>query len=307
MSIMTTKFKLDSARLITHFIIMMAFIATFTSCSKKDIKNAPVQNESFALNDNSTIIMPDAGVGVTTTESAQSNSSLKYNTFYGPQVQMGNGHARSWINISHDGKPLAIGIEMTDGALQDLPQNPEDFAASTFILQLHQKAKSVTPFDHLVINWNVHGHEPQHVYDIPHFDFHFYKIPLAAQLAIPPYPVAPAAFDNDPPAGYMPPLYLHTPGGVPQMGAHWVDLLSGEFNGQLFTHTFIYGSYNGHVTFEEPMITLATLQSGNTIHKDFRQPEHFDPANTNYPTRYNIWQDNSNNRHYLSLDNMVWR
>ena len=304
---MTTKFKLDVKKFITHATLMLALIAIFSSCSKQEIKPKPVQNESFALVDNATIIMPDANVAIAGRESAQSNSAMKYNTFYGPQVQMGNGHARSWININHDGTPLAIGVEMTDGALQNLPQDPGDFAASTFVLTLHQKAKGITPFDHIVLNWNVHGHEPQHVYDIPHFDFHFYKISLADQLAIPPYEVAPAGFDNEPPAGYLPPLYLHTAGGVPQMGAHWVDLLADELNGLPFIHTFIYGSYNGHVTFEEPMITLGTLQSGNIIHKEIRQPGHFDPANTSYPARYNIWQDNSNNRHYVSLDNMILR
>ena len=307
MSIITTKFKSDLNRFFTHATLMIFLIATFTSCSKKEIKTSPLQNESFALVDNATIIMPDANVAIAGEESAKSNSSMKYNTFYGPQVQMGNGHARSWINISHDGTPLAIGVEMTDGALQGLPQDPKNFAASTFVLRLHQKAKGITPFDHIVLNWNVHGHEPQGTYDIPHFDFHFYKISLADQLAIPPYEVASAGFNNEPPPGFMPPFYLHTPGGVPQMGAHWVDPLSDEFHDHLFTYTFIYGSYNGHVTFEEPMVTLSMLQSGITVHKDIRQPLHFDPANTNYPERYNIWQDNANNRHYLSLDNMIWR
>ena len=230
-----------------------------------------------------------------------------YNTFYGPAVQMGDGHARSWANISHDDKILAVGIEMTDGALENLPQDPENFAANAFVLQLHQKAKALTPFDHIVINWNVHGHEPEHVFDIPHFDFHFYKISLADQLAIPPYDIAPAKFDANPPFTYLPPLYLHIPGGVPQMGAHWIDLLAPELNGGAFTHTFIYGSYDGNVTFLEPMVTLATFESGNTIHQDFRQPQYFSPTGKYYPSRYNIWKDNSNNSHYLSLDHMIWR
>jgi len=304
---MLTKFKLNSVKFFTYCIIITVFISTFISCSKKDIKSATSQKESVAMNDNATIVMPDAGAGLADRKSASDISSLKYNTFYGPQVQMGNGHIRSWINISSDGKPLAIGVEMTDGALQGLTQDPTNFAASTFTLKLHQKAKSLTPFDHIGIDWNPQGHEPAHVYDVPHFDFHFYKISLAAQLAIPPYTVDSAAFKNDPPAGYMPPLYLHIPGGVPQMGAHWIDLLSPEFHNQPFTNTLIYGSFDGHVIFEEPMITMATLESGSTIHVDIRQPEHFDPANTYYPTRYNIWKDNSNNRHYVSLDNMVWR
>jgi hypothetical protein len=304
---MLTKFKLNPAGLLIYLLIPATIIASFISCNKMDVKNPVSAKEGFALNDNSTIVMPDAAANVAEKQVAPVTSSAKYNTFYGPEQQMGKGHVRSWINISHDGKPLAIGIEMTDDALQGLTQDPSNFAASTFTLPLHQKAKSVTPFDHIVIDWNPQGHEPPQ-YQVPHFDFHFYKISLADQLAIPPYtPATAAPFDLDPPVGYMPPLYLHTPGGVPQMGAHWADLLSPEFKGQPFTYTFIYGSYNGHVIFDEPMITMAILQSGVTIHADFRQPQYFDPTNTYYPSRLNIWQDPSNGRHYVSLDHMIWR
>jgi hypothetical protein len=277
--------------------LSICVIILFASC-QKTISPSPVADNELSLTTKK-IVSPEIATARLVT--------VDYNTFYGPVVRMGNGRARSWANISHDDKMLAVGIEMTSDALEGLPEDPEDFAASTFVLPLHQKTKALTAFDHIVINWNVHGHEPDHVFDITHFDFHFYKIPLADRLAIPPYEIAPAMFDIDPPLAYMPPLYLHVPGGVPQMGAHWIDLLAPETNGGVFTHTFIYGSYNGNVTFLEPMATLATFESGNTIHQDFRQPQSFSPTNKYYPTRYNIWKDNSNGNHYLSLDQMVWR
>lgn len=295
--------KLHSSGLTMLSILMIVFMATFISCKKTDLKSTNPPIESFAANDNATIVVPTAP-GV---ESRKSNASEKYNTFYGPQVQMGNGHLRTWVNITHDGKPLAIGVEMTDGALTNLPQDPNDLAAATFALTLHQKAKAVTPFDHVVIDWNVHGHEPEGIYTYPHFDFHFYKITQAAQMAIPPYEVDPTGFDVPIPDGYMPPIYVRIPGGVPQMGAHWFDPSSPEWHGQLFTSTFIYGAYNGHVIFDEPMITLATLQSGNTIVKPIPQPTKYDPTHTSYPTSYTIWQNSANGRHYVSLNNMVWR
>jgi hypothetical protein len=271
----------------------------FTSC-RKEI-NSSTMNQSEAALTTTTVKVPDAEVN----EDA-------FNTFYGPVVQMGDGHARSWINVTHDNKALALGVEITDEALQNLPDIPEaerDFISgpADFLLPLHQKAKELTPYDHICINWNAHGHEPAGLYDIPHFDFHFYRISLAEQMAIPPYNVAPALFDNDPPAGYIPPLYFHGPGGVPQMGAHWVDILSPEFNGEPFTHTFLYGTYNGKVTFHEPMITMNIIQTGATIHKDIRQPLYFSPTNKYYPTQYSIWKDDSNNKHYVSLDEMILR
>ena len=311
MFIMKTKILTGAASMLAYLLTAVTVLTFFISCNKSEIKSTLAQQKDGPFSINELVYMPgyaDQFTGTTSSPaSSLSNKSDKYNSFYGPAIQMGNGHSRSWVNISHDGKVLGIGVEMTDEALHGLPTDPTAFAASTFILPLHQKAKELTAFDHVTINWNVHGHEPQHVYDRPHFDFHFYKISVADQLAIPIYPVAPAKFDANPPAGFMPPLYLHTPGGVPQMGAHWVNLLAPELNGGIFNHTFIYGSYDGKVTFEEPMITLATLESGNTIHQDIRQPDHYAPVNKYYPTRYNIWENSNNNRHYVSLDEMVWR
>ena len=300
---MKTKSQSLLAALRMPGIIMIVLTVTFISCKKTDFKSSTAAIESFAANDNATIVVPTAGV----VADRQPASSEKYNTFYGPQVQMGNGHIRTWVNITHDGKPMAIGVEMTDGALNNLPQDPADVAAATWPLTLHQKAKAVTPFDHVVIDWNVNGHPPPGVYDVPHFDFHFYKILLAVQMAIPPYEVQPTGFDMPIPAGYMPPIYVRIPGGVPQMGTHWFDPTSPEWHGGGFTSTFIYGTYDGHVTFEEPMITLATLESGVTIQKPIPQPQYYDPTHTYYPTQYSIWENAANGRHYVSLNNMVWR
>ena len=284
-------------------ISLITFACIFSSCKKTDLNATDSTIEKFAANDNALIIVPDLQ-GV---EAGRGTVPEKYNTFYGPQVQMGNGHIRTWVNISHSGKALAIGVEMTNSALTQLPQNPTDFAASTFMLPLHQKASMVTPFKHVVIDWNVNGHEPPGIYNLPHFDFHFYKTSIADMLAIPPYQVDPTGFDVPVPNGYLPPMYVRTPGGVPQMGAHWFNPTSPEWNGQTFTHTFIYGTYNGKVTFEEPMITLATLQSGSTFQKSIPQPLYFSPVNTYYPTNYSIWKNSANGRHYVSLDNMMWR
>jgi hypothetical protein len=227
----------------------------------------------------------------------------KINIFKGPEVQMGNGKVRSWISINHAGFPLEIGIEITDAALNGLPQDPEDFQAATFILPLHQKANAITPFDHIVINWNVHGHEPEHVFDVPHFDFHFYMISLQDQMAIPPYEVAPAGFDNLPPNNYWPDLYVPTPGGVPQMGKHWVNTTFAP----PFTKTMIYGSYNGKFTFVEPMIIRDFLLQGTSYSETYPQPHVFIPTNKFYPTKYNIYKDPVTEKHYVTLSDFVWR
>jgi hypothetical protein len=226
-------------------------------------------------------------------------------TFSGPQVQMGNGKARSWIKIN-DGVPQEIAIEMTAGALQNLPTGAEHHEESSFILPLHQKASSVTPYDHLTIDWSPQGHPPPGIYDAPHFDFHFYMISVAEQLAIPPPPAG--LFDINPPPGYLPADYVIDAGGVPQMGKHWIDRTSPELppSSKPFTYTLIYGSYNGKVTFHEPMVTRQFLLSGTEVHAAIKQPQLYSKTNTYYPTQFNIYKDSSG-KIYISLSKFVWR
>ena len=289
-------------------VLMLLFLVNilFTSCKKSFDDPVSKRDDPFPENDASLVVVPgSAGFRVTNIEARNDD---KYNTFYGAQVQIGNGHVRSWINITHSGRPLAIGLEMTGGALTNLPEDPNDHAAGTWHLKFHQKAHAVTPFDHIMLNWNVMGHEPPPIYGLPHFDMHFYKVSMNDVMNM----TDPAKFNLQPPAGYIPPAYLFA-GGVPMMGSHWVDLMSPELlppadpNYAAFTHTMIYGSYDGEVIFVEPMITRAFLQSGATVQKWYRQPLYFDPANTYYPQRYNIWKNEKNGRHYVALDEMLMR
>lgn len=222
--------------------------------------------------------------------------SAKHKTFKGPEVRMGSGHARSWITISYTGVPTEIGIEMTSSAIIGLGNKSADF-----VLPLHQKALDVTPFEHLYVNWNPQGHPPGGVFTVPHFDFHFYTITNAARAAIPIYPMAMAAFDNLPPAGYMPLGYAGEPGGVPMMGKHWSD---GSVAPGSFTSTMIYGSYNGKVVFVEPMITLDVFQKAVPFSLAYAQPSKF-AEHTYYPTKYNFYVKDG--KYHVTLSEFVLR
>ena len=281
------------------YLLLWIAATTFTACQKERQEIITSPDETLNVSD-------DVQVPETEQYAARSGQSLKNNskTFYGPAVRMGNGYTRSWINIRKaDCKPLSMGIEMTHCSLQNLPQNPLDFAASTFVLPLHPKAKSLTPFDHITLNWNPQGHEPEDIYDVPHFDMHFYKVSLAEEMAITGIPTAP------PSPGFLPASYVIQGATVPQMGTHWLDPASPELPPTMapFTYTFIYGSNNGGVHFLEPMITRAFILGGSYIEKAIPQPVHFSPSNTNYPTMYRIWRSAANNRHYVALTDFEWR
>lgn len=223
--------------------------------------------------------------------------SQRYNTFYGHQVPLGNGKVRTFFTVSHTGVPTEIGIEMTEGALQGLPGEMIQLS-----FPFHQKATDATPFVHVLLDWNPHGHEP-FFYELPHFDFHFYLIGEAERLAI---AASSPLMEELPPTAYWPQGFVPTPGGVPQMGKHWVNPAAPEIGGgQTFTHTMIYGSYAGELIFVEPMITRAFLLSGQPISIPYGQPAQFMVTGTYYPTTYNVYRENG--KYHISLTNFVWR
>ncbi|MEJ7912434.1 MAG: hypothetical protein WKF70_04720 [Chitinophagaceae bacterium] len=69
---------------------------------------------------------------------AKGDQPDKENTFYGPQVQMGNGKARSFTTITHSGVPKELGMEITKGALSGFP---DDHALAAFTLPRIKKLR----------------------------------------------------------------------------------------------------------------------------------------------------------------------
>lgn len=74
------------------------------------------------------------------------------------------------------------------------------------------------------------------------------------------------------------------------MGMHYLNLQAPEFNGEPFTHTFIYGFYQGEHTFIEPMVTTDVLSSNPDVNAEVPQPETYQKAGM-YPDRYRIDHD----------------
>ena len=68
----------------------------------------------------------------------------------------------------------------------------------------------------------------------------------------------------------MHPDHIDVGAAVPDMGNHLIDSKSPELvtKGTIFTHTFIFGAYDGHVSFYEPMITRAYLEPARPVRAD---------------------------------------
>lgn len=216
----------------------------------------------------------------------------KNGIFKGPVSKLHNGKAWTWVQLDSQNRPERVAISIDDAAMNSLPAATGDVGHDMgnmdnhLVLKFHSKA-SATPFQHVLLDWNPAGHEPEQVYTLPHFDFHFYTTTDEERAAIPPYEADSNKFLNVPAPAYMPANYVAIPGGVPQMGAHWVDVTSPELNGAQFTQTFLMGSFDGKVTFYEPMITKAFLDANPSFERPCGVPAKFQKTGY-YPTKMRI-------------------
>jgi hypothetical protein len=191
---------------------------------------------------------------------------------YGAPLRLGNGRARTYIVLDqkNDRTPLEIGIALDERALQGLP------ADGMNMFDLPLPAQNPTPYRLVELDWNPHGHEPEGVYSVPHFDFHFYTITAAERNAIDPSlgdSAYQARASNLPPVPERSQFYipLSPPQGpivaIPHMGVHWAGMRAPELqaalghpgNARPFTTTFLHGSWNGRFIFDEPMVTRAFI------------------------------------------------
>lgn len=229
------------------------------------------------------------------------NSARPERTFYSSARHVGNGRAQAWVTENRDGEPTAVGLRISAGALNNLPDE-----VTGFVLEL-PKGKGKDFYRFVMLDWNPQGHEPPHIYGLPHFDVHFYTIPDEERLAM--LPGNTAQFANLPAPQYVPLGYFPAPGFVPFMGVHWLDGSSPELdpvNPATFTKTFIWGSYDGEFVFLEPMITHDYLLTRPSEEIDLPQPAFFKRDGW-YPMKYEISYSKTGNEYNIALRDLKFR
>lgn len=225
-------------------------------------------------------------------DSDQQNSSV----VYGETVMVGNGKAQAFIKKDAAGNPENIGFNFTEEALNGLPNQNTEY-------NIPLPTDNKTLVNHISFDFTAHGHEPSGIYNVPHFDVHFYLIPKPEREAI--TNVGPE-IDVLPAAEYFPKDYVPGPGGEPRMGKHWADTTAAEFKGKPFDQTYIYGSYNGKFIFHEPMIALSYLKSKPNVRITIKQQSKVQQAGF-YPKSYSIHFDNQKKQYTITLDELTMR
>lgn len=285
-----------------------------------------------------------AGTSAGTEESVLGDAG-KTQRQYGPAVKIGDGVVRTYVvrDKSSDA-PLEVGVAMSEEAMEGLPaptpmpamaaagHGPSHAHVGSLINLLTMPSQNPTPYQFVELDWNPGGHEPAGVYDLPHFDFHFWTVSREVRSSIlPSDPLYAQNAANLPANEYRAPFYLDgataagAPAGavaVPLMGLHWLDVRSPELQRltghpeayKPFTKTFLYGSWNGQFVFDEPMITrayiIAKRDASDPAVRDevipVSTPQHSTPAGF-YPSAYRVAYDASAREYRIGLTRLAAR
>lgn len=217
-------------------------------------------------------------IGILVLLAAQSTFAYRVIT---DRIPLGKGVVYSFVEYNKRKVPTAIGVAISGSAIKTLPEEMGMFDL------VPEGMHKIPPYDHIGFDWNPMGHEPPGIYDLPHFDFHFYTIPQGIRHAITCQGADEANCLKPVASSYVPIDYVPTPAGVPMMGWHWLDSKSAELNGQKFTRTFIYGYYKGVTAFLEPMVTVAYLKSKPQMVFPVKQQQNITISGW-YPKNYSV-------------------
>lgn len=230
-----------------------------------------------------------------------------FKTYVGETKPVGNGTVRTWVGVDAKGAPISVGVTFSETTLLGLPmQLPPDDIGWEWNLAL-PKGAPVAPFDHVAFYWNPRGHIPDGVYNVPHFDIHFFMVPEAQRAEITAMNYNLERCFTLPSAEYIPAGYILPPQTEHRrMGVHWIDPVSHEFHGHDFTATLLYGSYDGQVNFIEPMLTRAYLETRPDFTGEVKQPAAYAKAGY-YPTSYRVKFDTATKEYNVSLDGLTMR
>lgn len=233
---------------------------------------------------------------VITSEPTLSQALTK--TFYCDKVNFCHGTIQSFVTLDAENKPLSLGIRISESTLKGLPSDIHNNIPEAQ-LNIPKEAKDIG-IDHIDFGWNPQGHEPEPIYTLPHFDLHFYMVSRKDQAAVIPGPdpiiVSPQ---------FIPANYISGVVAVPNMGVHYVDVTGPEFNGFPFDKTFIYGFYQGKMTFWEPMFTHSFLLTKPDFTAPVKQPQSFQKSGY-YPTSYRISFDADKKEYVVAVEGFIF-
>lgn len=234
---------------------------------------------------------------------ASATNASELQVFSGAPVAVGNGTARVEVTVNGMDEPESVSVVMTRDALRNLPAVEGTQMVWEFPLPMPETGPK-TGYDHVVLDWNPVGHVPEGVFNVPHFDVHFYLISGQEREAITFHGAGRELAMKAPDPQLIPAGYVIPPdAAVDRMGMYGLDPAGGEFNGQPFSHNFIYGYHKGELMFVEPMVSLAFLQSLPDATSQVKKPQRYSYPGW-YPASYSIAFDAGRGEYRIALQNL---
>jgi hypothetical protein len=253
----------------------------------------------------------------------------------GAYVDVGPGRISTYAEMEAQAGPKSIGVSFSSASLNALPAGHSDqhhcgdrnkdgvvdrpaecnmWHEWALPLPSDAASRQDVPFKWALINWNPMGHIPPGVYDRPHFDVHFYLAPIEEVFAIEPGSCGPEFVRCDQfelgkkpvPSNYIHPDFKDVGAVAPAMGNHLIDLTGPEFNGQPFTRSWIFGIYDGRITYYEEMLSRDHLLSKPNTCQPIKAAPAVGQAGY-YPTVSCIRYDAQTDTYTVSIENFVLR
>ncbi|AJT63219.3 hypothetical protein [Streptomyces chattanoogensis] len=193
------------------------------------------------------------------------------------KVALGNGSVETLYAADDAKHPKVLAVRVNAAAMNSLPTTPmhdgqtcfdkagDGISLDTDCASGHERdlwfpKLNGLPFKWLMFNWQIHGHGPTHVFDQPHFDFHFFMQDFSERNKIRTGSCNlvincddEATAKKTVPAPYAPEGW-GMPGAAGRMGNHIIDPNAAPANGDPFTQAFAYGTWDGHISFWEAVV-----------------------------------------------------
>lgn len=248
---------------------------------------------------------------------------------------IGAATASAYAEFGENNEPLALGLVFSSNFFDELPTGHSDgkrcfdrdgdgtvvqpaecnmWHEWALTLPDEVTSRADVPFKWALLNYNPMGHIPPGVYDAPHFDMHFVIPSMEEVFAIEPGPCGPEFVRCDQfevasrplPPNYKAADFVDVGAVAPAMGNHLIDTTATEFHGVPFTRTWVYGTYDGKVTYYEEMVTSAYLQGRPSECFAIKSPPAVGIAGF-YPTESCLRYVPETDEYTVSLEGFVFR
>ena len=247
------------------------------------------------------------------------------------RISFGNGNIQTYLQINPDGVPFAYGITFPETILEGLPSKdvPSDFqncfdadengiisekecigGHSRFLF--YPKNKLKTEIRWSTFNYSPIGRLPPGVYDLPLFEFRFHLRDFfeVNSIKLGPCPGLINCEDyalaaKELPEKYIPKGYANLNMIEGKVGNLLMDTYGPEFDPKKkFRNSFIWGAFNGKISFFEVMVSLERLKEKKSGCYPIRQAESYEKL-AYYPTKYCIKYWENKKQFFVSLEGFV--